>query len=124
VELLKIIKKKKFKPKYHLKMSSSSIRIDLQPFTTWLQSQSTQPLNITLCGAGNLSHVFAGLLGIRKNIIVRMLSRKAKNIQNAVTNGINVKIIDEKNDQKFTNVIGKIEKVSDNPIDVIPQGKK
>ena len=79
-------------------------------------------LNVTVIGAGNLAHVFAGLLGARNTeFTVRILSRKANAIaENMVNNGVKVKIA-SKDEGKESFVVGKVAAVSSNPKDVIPQ---
>ena len=99
-------------------MTTASMNlVDLSRFTS-----PKQPLNISVIGAGNLCHVFAGLLGARQEEFhVRILSRKAKQIaNNMIEKGVKVKMA-SKEDGKEYYVTGRVLAVSDNPEDVIPE---
>lgn len=63
---------------------------DVERFAVWYEEGGSRPLEVTLVGAGNLTHVIAGLLGARDDVAVSILSRKAQDIQHAVANGITV----------------------------------
>jgi opine dehydrogenase len=87
----------------------------LSRFLSWPSGGSR--LVVTLIGAGNLAHVFAGLMGARTSEFeVNVLSRKAAQIADSMTSqGVAVKMPDG------STITGKVKKVSNDPKDVIPQ---
>ncbi len=87
----------------------------LSRFLSWPSDSSR--LVVTIIGAGNLAHVFCGLLGARTSeLSVNILSRKADQIaESMTTKGVRVNFPDG------SAVVGKVAKVSSDPRDVIPQ---
>ena len=83
-----------------------------------LFSQNNQPLQITICGCGNLGHVFAGILSVRNDLRVNVLVsqvEKAEKLKQkiAINNGIVVK-------QNGVNIVGCPNLVTANPAEAIP----
>lgn len=86
-------------------------------------------LRVTLIGAGNVAHVIAGKLGARHDCAVSLMSRRPGPLQHAVTHGITInhnpvrKVGSKTADGKLVQAkptVGKIERASSNPYDVIP----
>ena len=83
-----------------------------------LFSQNDRPLQITICGCGNLGHAFAGILSVRKDLRVNVLVsqvEKAENLKQkiAINNGIVVK-------RNEGNIVGCPNLVTANPAEAIP----
>jgi hypothetical protein len=78
-------------------------------------------LNVTVVGAGNLGHVFAGQLGARCDVKISVLSRKADSIaESMMKSGVTVCRQSPKKGVSDEFVTGKVHRVSSNAKDVIP----